>query len=165
MQTGDRLYATERPPILPPWVGGPSPISTLSQNSHMRCTLSRKCRSLTGLVCSTSRPGCRDRGQSPGTRQKKKKSGSKYKALRKEGALTSWSEQRPQADFYPPDESASGLWLSGQHSELSTGKQNALFCRKDVCRLHLLPRLGCESECMSNKMTGMALNAAHPSSS
>ena len=76
-----------------------------------------------------------------------------------------WSEQRPQADLYPPDQSASGLWLSSQHSGLSTGKQNSLFCRKDVSRLHLLPRLGCESECMSNKKTEMALRAAHPSSS
>lgn len=76
-----------------------------------------------------------------------------------------WSEQRQQADLYPPDESASGLWLSGQHSELSTGKQNSLFRRKDVSRLHLLPRLGCESERMSNKKTGMALRAAHTNSS
>lgn len=78
-----------------------------------------------------------------------------------------WSEQRQQADLYPPDESALwASWLSGQHSELSTGKQNSLCFAwgEDVSRLHLLPRLGCKSERMSNKKTGMALRAVHTNS-
>lgn len=69
VQTGDRLYATERTLFSPLWVGGPSPVSTLSQNSHNEMHIEQKV-SLIGLVCSTSKPGCRDRRQSPGTRQK-----------------------------------------------------------------------------------------------
>ena len=57
VQTGDRLYATERTPFSPLWVGGPSPVSTLSQNSHNEMHIEQKV-SLIGLVCSTSKPGC-----------------------------------------------------------------------------------------------------------
>lgn len=62
---------TERTPFSPLWVGGPSPVSTLSHNSHNEMHIEHKV-SLTRLVCSTSKPGCRDRRQLPGTRQKKK---------------------------------------------------------------------------------------------